>query len=233
MSNPVVVIATHMRKVITSRTIEQLQKGSVVPHIILVCSRYDEYQYYSEKFEQLTVIINRNEPLGEKWHVGARCAAKHFKADPLIILGSDDLLNTQYVQDISNMMRRFKVDFIGINQWWLLDEKTDTLYLMEYAKKDFPLGGGRAYSQKLLQQLDFTVFDAKKFKHLDDFGWHAAKNSGLPYMMLQEATTKGLHIVSIKGDWQTMNSAEAILKAKSCIIVNQFENGQMKLNTTL
>lgn len=230
---PVVVIATHVRKNITSRTIEQLQKGSVVPHIVIVCSRYDEFQFYSEKFEQVTVIVNRNEPLGEKWHVGARHAALYFKADPLIILGSDDLLTTEYVQNISNMMRRMKVDFIGINQWWLLDEKNDDLYLMEYARKDFPLGGGRAYSQKLLQKLDYTVFDSNKFKHLDDFGWYAAKDSGLPYLMIQEATTKGLNIASIKGDWPTMNTADAILKATSCKIIKKFENGNNKLNTIL
>ena len=233
MSQPVVVIATHCREQITSRTIEQLQKGSLVPHIVVVCSLYREYQYFSEKFEQVTVIVNRNEPLGEKWHVGARHAALYFKADPLIILGSDDLLNTEYIQNICNLMRRMKVDFIGINQWWLQDEKTDTLYLMEYNRKDFPLGGGRCYSQKLLQKLDYTVFDAKKFKHLDDFGFYAARDSGLPYIMIQDATEKGLHIVSIKGDWTMMNKAEDILKATSCKIIKQFKNGNNKLNTIL
>ena len=233
MMNPVVVIATHVRKNITSRTIEQLQKGSVVPHIVIVCSRFDEYQYYSEKFEQVTVVIEQNEPLGRKWATGVRYAANHFKADPLIILGSDDLLNGEYIENACRIMERQKIDFLGITEWWILDESTGIMHEMKYRNQNFALGGGRCFSQRLLQKCNFEIFDKSRNKLLDDKGNQVAKESGLPYLILENAHEKGLHIISIKGNWQTLNSAEAILRSTSCIQTNQFEDGQLKLKQLL
>lgn len=231
MSNPVVLIATHVRTQITSRTIEQLQRQSVIPHIILVCSLYQEYEYYSEKFDGVTVMISPNQPLGAKWSFGAKYA-KHFNADPLIILGSDDLLGRDFIKNMCAQMDR-GFDFIGVNRWWLINERDGKAYLMEYAKKDFPLGGARAYSARLLKKLDYVVFDSKKNRHLDEFGYYAAKASGFPYTIIQSADEHGLNIISIKGDWQTMNSADAILNAKSCVVVKEFQDGEEILKSLL
>jgi hypothetical protein len=225
--NPVVLIATHVRTQITSRTLEQLQKQSVVPQIVLVCSLYSEYIYYTEKFDGVSVMIFPNEPLGAKWNHGGYYASKYFKADPLIILGSDDLLGKGYIENICQEMESRQADFIGINRWWMISEKENKAYLMEYVNKEFPLGGGRAYSQRLLYKLNHKVFDTKRNKLLDDYGYSEAKKSGLKVEMIQEADKVGLNIISIKGDWVVMNKAESILKAKSCKIVSEHNATQI------
>lgn len=231
--NPVVLIATHVRTKITSRNIEQLQRQSVVPHIVLVCSLFTEYEYYSEKFDGVTVILWENRPLGNKWQEGAYRAAKYFNADPLIILGSDDLLGAGYVETICRIMREEKLDFVGVNQWWIFNEDTGIMHRMKYANTDFPLGGGKAISARMLKAVNYQIFNTKLDRLLDNMSWEVAKKSRLPLRLIQNAHEVGLNIVSIKGNWETLNSAEAILKSKSCIEIERFINGKQKMEELL
>ena len=229
--NPVVVIATHNRILITSRTIDALNKQSVKPKIVLVVSEKKEYDYFTNRHKDIYVVFCANNPLGNKWQTGVYYASINLDADPLIILGSDDLLGEGYVKNICNLMKSHKADFVGINRWWLTDEKTKEVYLMEYENKSFPLGGGRAYSKNILSKLNYVVFDITKNKLLDDYGWKESINTGLKCAMVQKCNEFGLNIISIKGEWEMLNTADAILKSTTCNVIEQISMD--KLNNIL
>jgi len=224
--NPVVLIATHQRTEITSRNIEMLQSQSRTPEIVLVCSDVSECDFYTRKFPTVHVLEYRNKPLGAKWQFGAS-KSKVLNPDPLIILGSDDLLGKYFIRNICAEIER-GYDFVGLNRWWLHSEGQNTVFLLQYTVPNFPLGGGRAYSKKILEKLNYKVFDASKDKSLDDFGWHQSKKHGAKTLLISDCEKYGMNIISIKGDWITMNSADRLLNAKSVKTIKIFDKSKLK-----
>ena len=103
---PVVVIATHERKELTTKNINELLLMTPKPKIVIVCSSQDELEYYKEL--GVNVVHYPNRPLGAKWQAGVNVAAK-LGANPLIILGSDDFINNDYLkfalQKSENLLR--------------------------------------------------------------------------------------------------------------------------------
>jgi hypothetical protein len=187
--------------------------------VVVAVSDESEQKMLQDKFEgNLSVYIglHPNNPLGAKWQYAADVAIK-LGADPVIPIGSDDLFCKNYIENICALLEKKQVEFIGINMWWLHDVANDILYKLSYIRKDFPLGGGRAYTRKMIYALGGVLFDKSKDKHLDDLGWHSVTRSKLDFDLLQDAHARGLDIISIKGNWPVMNSADAILAAKQKI----------------
>jgi hypothetical protein len=72
----------------------------------------------------------------------------------------------------------------------------------------FPLGGGRAFSKRYLDRHDWKLFDASMQRRTDDFAWeHARYEDNILF------NPPDMNILSIKGNWEQMNSLDAILKA--------------------
>src|SRR6187402_2622462 len=115
MVNPTVLICTYQRREITSLNIELLLRHPTV-QIVLVCTGEDERQFYKEKFERIHVVSHRNMPLGDKWQHGVQ-VAHTLKANPLIILGSDDLLGENFIERCTQLTVEGH-DFIGLNEWY-------------------------------------------------------------------------------------------------------------------
>ena len=230
---PVVVIATHHREEITCRNIDLLLKQSVVPQIVLVCSEMTEedlFNGYYDGVPEVNVIYAPNKPLGKKWQSGVD-KAKQLGYAPVIIIGSDDLFGKDFIQNICNLNTHF--DFVGLNQWFIHDEPNGRLFKMEYAKKDFPLGGGKIFSKRLLEKMNYKLFDVTRDRLLDDDSWKQVQVSGLRHIIINDCEGFGLNIVSVKGNWQTMNTAEAILKSKSCVVLEEYTNVEQKLKELL
>ena len=200
--NPTVLIATHERLEITSKNIESLLKQSVKPQIVLVVTDLDEIKYYQNKFEGIQIINEFNNPLGDKWQTGVDFS-RSINPDPLIILGSDDILGDGYIEKVCELIAKGN-DFVGIRRWWQHHE--GKAYHCDYlAKHSFPLGGGRCYSGKMLKRIDYKLFERQRNRHLDDYGWDNARNSGLKCLVIDNPEQYGLSIHAIKGDWPVMN----------------------------
>jgi hypothetical protein len=73
------------------------------------------------------------------------------------------------------------------------------------AKNGLPLGGARCYSGEMLKAIDYKVFDPTLNKHLDEYGWNNARNSGLKCLVLDNPENEGLSLHAIKGDWPVLN----------------------------
>lgn len=187
-----VLICTHNREEITSLNIESLSRQSVVPQIVLVVSDQYETRYYQEEFPQIHVFEYPNKPLGAKWQYGVQ-QSRTLHADPLIILGSDDILGPKYIEKCNKLVAKGH-DFIGLRKWFIHHD--NKVYHCEYLANQ-PLGGGRVYSGRLLYQFDWKLFEPKK-KHLDDNGYFQAVKYCEPYIA-------NLELHTYKGLWPTMN----------------------------
>ncbi len=212
--NPVVVVATHDRKWITCKNIDSLLLQSAKPQIVLVVSDREEKNYYESLYPEIIVTRHPNQPLGAKWQHGVD-EAKRLLPDPLIILGSDDLLATSFIHNAYVLTRKY--DFLGISGWFIYhkNELTEVRY-----HRSYPLGT-RAYNLKYLQKIGFHVFDTAANRKLDDKAWIDAKKRAR-YFIVEHPSKYHLEIISIKGDWTQMNPAEALLNARTIKVVRKF-----------
>lgn len=204
MFNPVVVIATHQRKEITTKNIKLLKEQTDVPKVIIVCSLQEELEYYKQF--QVTVILSENKPLGKKWQSGVNVANK-LGANPLIILGSDDILSSGFIKMVLNKLKQ-GFEFVGCTAWFSLDVKANKIYSSRYINRneDYPIGSGKVYTKSLLDRIGWKVFDQKADRKLDDQGQRLI--SGCKYYLYKEP-----HILAVKGGWNELNPIQSYLNA--------------------
>ncbi len=198
--NPIVLIATHQRIGITSKCIDSLMMQSIQPKIVLAVSDHSELKYYRKQYPEVIIAECSNHPLGQKWQHGVD-VAKHHIPDPLIICGSDDILGIDFIENACTLIKS-GIDFIGLSRWHVYSD--EILYTYDY-NASIPLGGGRCYSAKALQEINYKIFDTGIDKHLDDHGWKKINSSTMSRKIIRDVREEGLHIVSIKGDWPMMN----------------------------
>jgi hypothetical protein len=168
-----------------------------VPKIVLVCTEFKEAKEYIKY--RVNVISNvANKPLGRKWQIGLNDC---FDADPLIITGSDDILARGFIARACELIEE-GYDFIGLQQFW--QHNQETAYLCNY-KATQPIGGGRIYSKRMLEHLNYRLFDVNKDRHLDDFAMRAIRNSKMRIKIVHDIEREGLEIHAIKGNWSMMN----------------------------
>lgn len=219
MFNPVVLIATHQRIEITTININLLKQQS--PKIIIVCSLSKEFEHY--KTLGVNVILEANRPLGKKWQAGVNLANK-MNANPLIILGSDDLLSTDYISTVLTKIKQ-GIDFIGSNAWYSLDKKINRLYSSRYINRNesFPIGSGRTYSKAILDKIRWKLFDTSAERRLDDLGYNLINSQGAKIHLIKEPL-----VLAIKSGVNEMNNIEAYLRSPN--IKSEFIQDQSVLN---
>lgn len=204
--NPVVVMATDKRIEITTANIAALKKQTMSTKIVLVVSDRAEMDYYA-KMDDVTVLLEPNRPLGRKWQIGVNVAYRKLNANPLIILGSDDLLHPDYIKmAVGKLIEGF--DFVGMTTWYCYDVKNTVAYQSEYIaiNADFPIGSGKVFSKKVLDSCSGKLFDMAADRKLDDIG-HARVRGFKSFLIRQPM------VLAVKGRWQQMNTIEAYLKA--------------------
>jgi hypothetical protein len=187
---------------ITTINIKQLIFQGV--KVVLVCSDTAEKRYY-ENFD-IHVVMAPNNPLGQKWQAGVDYA-RQFDPSHIVITGSDDLLSIGFFEKYCHEQ------VIGFWAWYIWS--IDKLFHLQYFPNQ-PLGGGRVYPKKILDSLNWRLFDTTKNKCLDDYA----------YKMLGGEYVKNVRpeILAIKGNWPMMNPVD--LKHKNVKLLATFEGNE-------
>lgn len=204
---PVVLMATHQRIEITSKNIESLLKQEV--RVVLVVSLQAELEYY--KKYPITVVLKENRPLGAKWQYGVHAAHK-LTPNPLVILGSDDILHPDYFKRLKELM--FKYEFVGLTSWFTYDYREGRLFKCEYTNRNenFPIGSGKAFSYDLLSNMRWKLFDSNADRRLDDMSFRLMRlmssRNASSYLVREPL------VLAYKGNWPVMNETRAYLKSR-------------------
>lgn len=213
--NPVVLIATHNRLEITSKSIENLMMQSVQPKIVLVVSDQKEWDYYAKRFP-VELVNAPNNPLGAKWQAGV-ALAKTLNPNPLIICGSDDILGIDFIENACALIKS-GYDFVGLSRWHVYHQ--GMLYTYDY-NASIPLGGGRCYGARALNEIRWKLFDTSKERHLDDDGWKRVNSTILRRIIVRDVEKEGLNIISIKGNWSMMNPFEKFKTSQNVKLISK------------
>ncbi len=209
MTNPVVLICTHERIGITNFNIESLLRQSLKPKICLIVSTHFEQSYYQSHYPEAHVYMRPNLPLGSKWHAGVQLC-RDLKADPLIILGSDDILGNGFIEQACRLQK----DFIGLYFWYIHHQ--GKAHLCEYLARQ-PLGGGRCYSFDLLEKLNWNLFNVGLNHHLDD---HPLKR--IAALGIKCFTDHTLLVHAVKGKWDVINPVN--LNHRNVRLISTYES---------
>jgi hypothetical protein len=210
----IILIAMHRRHEVMKINLQLLSKQDC--EIVVVVSDFIDSNFVrSLNLSNVYVTEWPNQPLGAKWQHGVDYA-RTFDPDMLIILGSDDFLNADYIKNASRLIKKY--DFIGLTQWWIKDLSTprgrqETIKI-RYNPQYFycPIGGGRIYSRKCLKDLNYQLFDSQLSRKLDNLGWDSLRYNH-KFKVIDNTSDEGLEILSVKGTWDMINPLGPLLQA--------------------
>ena len=216
------VIAFKDRHDMVEVNIRSLLMQSLSPAIILVASNPSDLVFskkMQEKYSKVFFVVCPNFPVGKKWDTGVQFA-KLINPESLLILGSDDVLSPGYIQEAYKKIGKGSgskigaADLVGSIKWRIYDSDKK-LYSLSYNDKivKITLGGGRLYSRYFLDSCEWSIFDKGISKNLDNLG----HNKVVAFSDKIELISDSEFILSIEGNWEVMNSAKNILRAKNKI----------------
>lgn len=201
--NPIVLIAMYGRRPLVKINLELLYKQKC--KIVVITSSDPDYHFVRDlDFDNVRICTAPNQPLGKKWQIGVDFC-KAAGADPLIILGSDDFLSSDFISKACEI----KEDFTFFTEWYIHDLINKKDYHLRY-RNLFPLGSGRVFSKLFLDRNDWKIFDDTRSRLLDDYAWDNVKESDKILI-----NPKGMKLLAVKGRWETINELEKILEAET------------------
>ena len=147
-----------------------------------------------------------NDPLGRKWQAGVD-QARMMEPDALLILGSDTWLSNRWVETISKYLDEF--DLVGKNQWHVchpmpgLEIEIIQRGYYKGGSVNHPVGGGRMVSRRILDKVDWQIYDTDQSRGLDTYCIQKLwANDGRSLVVNHES---GVKILGIKGPWGQLN----------------------------
>lgn len=162
-----------------------------------------------------------NKPLGRKWQTCVRHAYRRFDADLYAITGSDDILSRKLMDHVlaaqvanRSLSGAFAPDLYCANEWLVHSSAKGyrpMLVRCAYAYETAfqPLGAGRFYARKFMDRVDGYVFDSSLGRGLDNYGFDKVREAGGKVELF---TVEDGPLVSVKGDWEQLNSLDAFFK---------------------
>lgn len=156
------------------------------PEMIPLCEKYNVH-----------CVTHENQPLGKKKNFGLK-AAKSFEFDYLMEIGSDDLVLNELLdiyRDHILFGKGIQKDFFGIKDVAYIESHSG---ICRRLQSNTRYGAGRMISRRLLENMDFKLWDDQKVRGLDNNSeWHIMKK-GVGYWQLKPGELP--MVVDVKSD---------------------------------
>lgn len=170
----------------------------------------DEIFLNNSKVDGFSKVVNY--PLSIKWNHAIKML-KQIDFDAVVIMGSDDYMTLKTYQFIAEHIQRY--DMIGFKDIYFMD-KGKEYYWEGYTnfRKDEPIGAGRVYTKKFLEQINYNLYTTIANKGLDRIAWNRMKHLTNP--MIVKLKDYDLKIVDVKSEG-SMNSLQKLSRSLNLI----------------
>lgn len=162
----VACIPVQGRRELLKHTIERLHEGGVDK---VICSGIEDKK--TAKQAGAYWARSENYPLGRKWNAAIKYAAKH-KPDGLLIVGSSDFVSHNWLDRMTPYLKDY--DMVGLAGCYfgqVYPDRVDFIYWGGYSKESGrygePIGIGRLFSWRIVEQLNYKLFDPDFDNSLD------------------------------------------------------------------
>ena len=176
-------------------------------------------------------MLCSNLPVGAKWQRVVDLSKHICDFDLLGITGSDDVLPGALLRSLIDRRRAARnfsgpkfcaPGMYGTMEWVVLHdnegvELSPALIKCSYKldSQSMPLGAGRFYSREAIDEFGSCLFDKRKNRHLDKRGMLELQSAG--YALELYTVSEGA-VLSVKGDWEQMNTFNTIVAADTVSI---------------
>lgn len=193
------VVAIQGRPGVSRETLKRLASNPYLAVIAVGSSQEDwqtaagtgaEYMHYP------------NDLLGAKWQAGVSYAYARHYPDALMILGSDDWVTSDWPFVCYREIRN-GADLVGRNLRHILcfDKGQLDLYARKYTNRRQmePIGTGRIYGRRILDALNWHVFDVERKSSLDGGSYKRMLAAGAMVRLIDDTDQ---HVLLLKGPWE-------------------------------
>jgi len=210
------IIASHQRSQILIETIGMLNRQTIPPdYIVIVGSRTE--QRVARKTGSIFVECP-NLPLSVKWQEGVY-KAQDLGSDAILIVGSDSWLSSRWIECCLPALDEF--DYVGRISGYKCaihpDEQIEIIQTQitkkrqENSKKHHgfipPLGAGRLISKRILDKINWYLFQGELNKGLDGLSSRSMTAKGATSSLMLNAP---IHLMGIKGPWPALTKYSVI-----------------------
>jgi hypothetical protein len=159
----VILIPAWKRHKIMKRCMDSLKKMGLQKKIIYLVSNFNDLRFVINNGFFYEVSVNK--PLGLKFNNLIKIVKK-IKCKYFMILGSDDILEEDYINKSLNLLKDKKYDVVGTDTQVIHINKD--IYKRTYnGHYNRTFGSGRIYRKKMAEKLNYNFFNENINKNLD------------------------------------------------------------------
>lgn len=209
----VCVIPCHERLEVSVESINLLQKHQTLQPTVIVVG-WSNIERQIAKETRSYFISCENTYLGNKWQTGIDFA-RTLEPDALLIMGSDALISPDWVKFSAEKIAN-GADLTGKISWYtcgIVPKKHLEILHHKYIRSpavDFPVGGGRMVSRKLLDRMDWQLYPRGRKSCLDHGSAMNMKIYKPKIEIFEDAEHKNM---GLKGPWPVLNTFKKMKNA--------------------
>jgi len=213
-------MASYKREKITSSAIKMLKRQTVAIKIIVVGSLPSD-KIVAEN-NKVFYIESPNNPLSLKWQLGVNEARK-LNPSHLMICGSDVWLSSNWVKNSIPFFKDFNIT--GKNSFYtcsiLPNEKIQIIHRgYKKRRRNNPVGSGRIYSKKILDQINWGLYEGRLNKGLDGLNKKITEKIEKVKIIYDNSMIN----LSFKSTWSTITPWNKLKKSKALKKFNNIQN---------
>lgn len=169
-SNIILVTCVYKRPILTKFVLEYLSKLNF-SKIVVVYSLDIDYNNL-KNIKNCDFYKFQNNPISLKWNHGINMAKK-YNPDAVMITGSDDLINPEYLKIVKNLIYK-EYDYIYNDNWIRMIVFNNEFFFMseKYIQRKDGIGSGKVISRKILNKCNWNIYNFNSPKGLD---WRSYK----------------------------------------------------------
>jgi glycosyltransferase involved in cell wall biosynthesis len=213
----VTAIPVHGRHRLLIKTLSRLKRQTLPLHEVVVIGSTNEDRKLAESVG-CGYIYHENQPLGKKWQHGIDHLMT-FNPDAVLILGSSDWISDYWCEHMADEMGQ-GFDMVGKKEIFFLDVgKGDDKRLMYwkgyFPKKDphrfnEPIGAGRLISRRILDELNWQIFDVRARSSMDWISYRKIVRAGGKVKCVTDGSIEAMSISH--HEWNNLHSFDKELK---------------------